>query len=262
MTRDLDVGGVLSRIFGIYGDQAGILLPAAAVVFVIQAIIAAVLVSIAPVLILVALLINVVASTLYAGMVVELVSDVQDGRRDHTAGSLVKAVTGVVVMLIAAGFVVGILVAIGFVLLIIPGLILLTIFSVVAPAIVIERKGVFDAMSRSRELVKDNGLKVFAVIVVVFLITVVLSAIIGAIGGAAGDAGAIVAQIIASVLTAPVAALATAVLYFELRRAKGEVGPAPDAPGRDAVDPPTTAQSPFGQEPGSAGPEAAFGPRE
>ena len=55
-------------------------------------------------------------------------------------------------------------------LLIIPGLILLTIWAVFAPAIVIERIRVIDAFGRSRELVRGNGWPVFGVIIVAFLI--------------------------------------------------------------------------------------------
>ena len=38
------------------------------------------------------LLIGLVATTLFTGMVVELVADVQDGRRDATPGQLLRAV--------------------------------------------------------------------------------------------------------------------------------------------------------------------------
>ena len=58
---------------------------------------------------------------------------------------------------------------IGFILLIIPGLFLIVIWSVVAPVVVLERPGVFAAFGRSRELVRGNGWNVFAVIVLVFL---------------------------------------------------------------------------------------------
>jgi hypothetical protein len=259
MRKDLDIGAVLSRIFAIYGDQAVVLLGVAAVVFVLQALVAGVLFSIATVLIFVALLFQIIASTLYSGMVVELVNDVQDGRRDHSAGTLLKAVSGVVLNLIVAGIVVGVLFVLGLILLVVPGLIVLTIFSCVAPAIVVERKGVFDAMKRSRELVEGNGFRVFGVIVIVFLITAVLSSLISGLGAAGGDAGAIIARIVASTLTAPIAALASAVLYFELRRAKGEVGPAPAAPGPDGVQT-TPEQRGFPSE--GPGPEAAFGGRE
>ena len=46
----------------------------------------------APALAVLALLISLIATTLFTGMVVELVADVQDGRRDASAGQLLRAV--------------------------------------------------------------------------------------------------------------------------------------------------------------------------
>jgi hypothetical protein len=172
-------------------------------------------------------------------MVVELVSDVQDGRRDHSVGSLFKAVTGVLVPLVLAGFVVGILVAIGFVLLIIPGLILLTIFAVVPAAIVVERRDVIAALKRSREMVSGNGLQVFAVIAVVFLLTFVVSVVVGGNGASAGTAGSLVAGFIASTLTAPISGLAAGVLYFRLGDIRGETASGLPPAGPEAVVPPS-----------------------
>ena len=52
-------------------------------------------------------------------------------------------------------------VGIGLVLLIIPGLILLTMWSVGAPAIVVERAGAFQAFGRSWHLVRGEAWSVF-----------------------------------------------------------------------------------------------------
>jgi hypothetical protein len=232
--RDLDVGGTLSRIFGIYGDQAGVLLPVAAAVFLIEAVATGVLIEINGALVIVAVLIQVIVATLYAGMVVELVHDVQDGRRDHSIGGLFRAVRGVVVPLILAGVLVGLAVVVGLAFFIIPGLIFLTIFAVVAPAIVVEHQGVGGALTRSRNLVSGNGWQVFAVVIVVFLLSFIVGSIAGAIGSSAGTAGRIVAELVASTLTAPLAGLAAGVLYFELRRIKGDDA-APAAPAAPAA---------------------------
>ena len=59
--------------------------------------------------------------------------------------------------LIGFGILFGIGVAIGFVLLIVPGLILLTFWSVGAPAIVVERLGAIDAFGRSWHLVRGDA---------------------------------------------------------------------------------------------------------
>ena len=107
-------------------------------------------------------------------------------------------------------------VAIGFILLIVPGLILLTIWAVTAPVIVVERAGVFAAFGRSWELVKGNGWGVFAVILIAFLITVAIQVVLGVLGAAIGDAGEFVARIVGAIITAPIAALAASVLFFDL----------------------------------------------
>ncbi len=170
---------------------------------------------------LLALLISLLAQTLFTGMVVELVSDVQDGRRDSSAGQLLKAVTPVLGQLVAIGLVVGIAVVVGFVLIIVPGLILLTVWSVAAPVVVLERPPGLQALRRSRELVRGHGWQVFGVIV---LLDVVVAVVAGAIEIAASSAGTgvgIVVQVVLGVLTAPLAALAAAVLYFELRKLAG-----------------------------------------
>lgn len=232
MNQELSVGGTLSNIFAIYRDHARVLLPVAAAIFVAEAVIAGLLVAAAPALVLVAVLVSIVATTLYTGMVVRLVEDVRDGRRDHTVAELFAAVRGVVGRLILAGLLVGILVAVGLVLFIVPGLFVLTIFAVVGPVIVLERRNVIEALGRSRELVRGDGLRVFGVILTVFLLAILVGGIASAIGAGAGTGGRIVGDLIGSTLTAPAAGLAAAVLYFELRGRKGEeTGPeAPESP--------------------------------
>ena len=108
-------------------------------------------------------------------MVVEATRDILDGRRDHTVGSLFGSAAPFIAPLFLVGLLAAIAIVIGFVLLIVPGLILLTIWAVIVPAIVIDRVGVFDSFGRSRELVRGSGWQVFGVIVVLFLLNLVLS---------------------------------------------------------------------------------------
>jgi hypothetical protein len=102
------------------------------------------------------------------------------------------------------------------VLLIVPGLILLTFWSVVAPVTVIERPGVFAAFGRSRELVRGSGWPVFATVVLVFLLVIAASIAAALLGLVLGDAGRAVLGWIFDALTQPVAALTASVLYFTL----------------------------------------------
>jgi hypothetical protein len=227
----LDVGAVIRRVFDIYVDQAPVLMPAAAVVFVFTGIVSAVLVAAAPALALVALVIGLVANTLFTGMVVELVADIQDGRRDASVGQLLRAVTPVLGQLLLVAVVAGIGVVVGFLLLIVPGLILITVWSVAAPVVVLERPPGLRALARSRELVRGSGWQVFGVIFVVVILVAVLSGAVELAADSAGAGAGIVVRVIVGVLTAPLYALVVSVLYFQLRGAR-----AADAPGAARPD--------------------------
>ena len=62
-----------------------------------------------------------------------------------------------------------------------PGLILLTWWALIPPAIVLEHKDVFDSFGRSRELVRGNGWSVFGILIITYLLTSVISGVIRAI---------------------------------------------------------------------------------
>lgn len=230
MNQKLDVGGTLSQIFSTYSAQAGVLLPVALAIFAVVAIVNAIIAG-SLILLPLGLAVSVVAATLYQGMVVGLVRDVQDGRRDSSVQDLIDAAWPVVLPLIGVGILAGIAIGIGFLLLVVPGLILLTIWAVIAPVIVVEHSGVMNSFGRSRELVRGNGWQVFGVIFVVFLISAVVAGVLGAIGTGISDSVGmrILFNLIASTLTAPIAALAAATIYFRLLAIKGEPG-TPEAP--------------------------------
>ena len=156
MERKLRVGEILNESFAIYRDQAGVLIPVAFWLFLAVAIVEAVA---AGDLLLgsLAVVLSLAVSTLYQGMVVGLVDDIRDGRRDYSIGELMRSVAPVVLPLLGAGFLAGIGIVGGFFLLVVPGLYLLTVWAVIAPVIVVERRKVFGAFGRSRQLVRDNG---------------------------------------------------------------------------------------------------------
>jgi hypothetical protein len=266
MNQKLDVARVFERIFEIYKDQFTLLIPAALVVFVPVALISGLIyagdVSIIGGLIVAA--IATIATYWFQGMVVEAARDILDGRRDHTIGSLVQSVTPVLGPLIVAGILAGIGIGIGLLLLIVPGLFLLTIWAVIAPVIVIERKGAIDSFGRSRELVRGHGWQVFGVIVVLFLVQFIITAVLNAIANSVSDSfvGYTISDLIVRLLVAPLTALAAAVLFFELKAMRGEpvLGTggsgqiAEPGPGTPAGGPAPTAAEPAPPTP-PAGPE-------
>lgn len=217
MQRQLSVGDTLSEVFSIYGARAGVLLPVAFWLFLLVAVVDGLVgsdLALYPLVIVV----TIVAATLYQGMVVGLVRDLEESRRDPSFSDLLGYAAPVLAPLIGAGILSGIGIGIGFALLIAPGLFLLTIWAVIAPVIVIERSGVMDSFGRSRELVRGNGWPVFWVIVVAFLISFVGGQIFGAIAYSVADGPLvrIVFSALASTITAPITALAAGVLYYRL----------------------------------------------
>lgn len=236
MERKLDVGGTLSQAFSIYGSQAGVLIPLALGLFLIVAVINGIAAG-SLILLPIGLAVSIIAGTLYTGMVVTLVSDVQDGTRDYSVSDLVNSAKHVILPLIGAGLLAGLGIGIGFLLFIIPGLFLMTIWAVIAPVIVLERVGVLQAFGRSRELVRGDGWRVFGVIVSVVIIVFVVRAILGAIAVGIDDStvARIVFDWIGSSLTAPITAIVAVVIYFHLKGVKDGGAPAPVDPGPAVV---------------------------
>jgi len=230
MRDQLDVGATLSEVFATYRDQAGVLLPVAFWLFLIVAIVNG-LTAGSFSLFWVGIVVGLAIGTLYQGMVVGLVEDIQDGRRDSSVGDLMRFALPVLAPLLGAGVLAGVGIGFGFVLLVVPGLYLATIWAVIAPAIVIERRGVFDAFGRSRQLVRGNGWPVLWTILVAYLITFVAAISLTALanGISNGPLVRIVFNALASTFTAPITALVAAVLYFRLRELRGETPPADSA---------------------------------
>jgi hypothetical protein len=273
MNQKIDVGNVLRQTFEVYRDQFTLLIPAALILFLPVALLTGLVQSGGGVLAaLAASAIGVIATYWFQGAVVEAVRDILDGRRDYDLGSLFRSVTPVLGALIVAGILAGIAIGIGFILLIVPGLFLLTIWAVIAPVIVVERTGAIDSFGRSRALVKGNGWQVFGVILSLLLITIVIGAVFQALFIAISDSflGYFIGSLVERVLVAPLSAIAAAVLYFELKGTRGEAvdsyagvgagtagaaaatGPAgPAAP--VAPEDPTQTQPPT-QAPGTGGP--------
>jgi hypothetical protein len=240
------VGRVINETFSIYGQNAVALLGSSIVVFVIVGVASGLLQSAGGVVLgLLGALIQLAAFALYAGFVVKLVQDVRDGRRDETVGDLVSSAAPAILPLIAFGILFGIGVAIGLVLLIVPGLILLTFWSVGAPAIVVERVGSIEAFGRSWRLVRGEAWSVFGTLVVVWLIVIAIGFVLAAIATPISDGATVVASIISNVITAPIYALAVSVMFFDLGGGRDVAAPAaptePPPPAAPTEPPPPPA---------------------
>jgi hypothetical protein len=231
----IEVGRVINEAFDLYGRAFGALVGVAIVVFVVAGLLQGLLQEGGVLGWTLSIAVGLIATALYTGFVVRVVQDVRaDGTRDVSVSDLLGSVGPAIAPLIGNSILRGIGIAIGFILLIVPGLFLLTIWSVTSPSIVVERQGAIDAFSRSQDLVRGHGWAVFGCILVAFLISAGVGILLTAVGAAVADVGgAIAGGIIAGVLTAPVAALIASILFFDLGggepAVQAEVTPAPVA---------------------------------
>ena len=166
---------------------------------------------------IVGLVIGVVGYFWVQAALVELVRDVRDGRADRSIGETYRAVQPRLPAVIVAGILAGLGIGIGLVLLIVPGLFLLTIWALLIPVIVIEGKSAGEAFSRSREVVRGHGWSVFGLVIVTFLLVGIASALIQLVFAWLPRFLEVwIGSLIAHSLTVPFAAAALTTAYFKL----------------------------------------------
>lgn len=129
--------------------------------------------------------------------------------------------------------VVGLAEAFGFILLIVPGLMMATAWIVAVPSQVVERTGVFGAMSRSADLTRGHRWAIFGLMVIFVIgssmVQGALIAVLGAIAATSTTNAQVVQQVFLQPLvtsfTTLVGAAGVASIYYELRAARESVGP-------------------------------------
>jgi hypothetical protein len=221
----MDIGSVLGESWELYKRFFTRFFAIAAVVFVVLDLVSAILNAVAGSSVvaalfwaLVSLVLGIVGTFWVQGALVTAVDDVRDGRADLTIGETFERVAPRLPALIAAGIVAGIAIGIGFLLLIVPGLFLLTIWSLLVPVIVLESRRAGESFGRSQELVRGNGWSVFGVVIIVVILSGIVHGILRAIlSFLPAFFSSWIGGVVADSVTAPFIALALTVMYYRLR---------------------------------------------
>ena len=237
----MSVGGILGEAWQLYTRFFTRFFVIAAIVSVVINLLNAIVGSVvgsgtgaAVLLAFVSLLVSLVGTFWLQGALAYAVADVRDGRIDTTVGEVFERVRPQLGTLILAGVLAALGIACGFVLLIVPGLILLTWWCLIVPVIVLEGKHVGESFGRSRELVRGHGWTVFGVVVITAILTAIAAGIIESIFSFLGDFLRYwIGGTIASAITTPFFAVALTLMFFrlaELERGADVPAMAPDAP--------------------------------
>jgi hypothetical protein len=228
----LSVGETLNEVFALYREHFGVLIPAAFWLFLAVSIVGGLAADAGTGLLLVTAVLALAVGTLYQGIVVTLVHSARLGR-DSSFGELIGSVGPVLATLIATSVLAAIGTLAGLLFFVVPGCILMTIWAVIAPAVVIERRDLSGAFRRSQQLTAGFGWPVFGAVIVANLIAGIAAIVLGSIGEsiAGGPLLRIVFGALAATFAAPITALVAAVLYYRLLELK------PDPPPVDAPPP-------------------------
>jgi hypothetical protein len=221
--------GVLGEAWGLYKAHLRHLLTISFVVYLAVALLS-VLLSIILVNWLAGLLaaaVSIVALFWVQGALVKAVEDVRDGRADLALGETFQRVRPQLGSIIVGGILAGLGIVLGLILLIVPGLVLMTWWVLIIPVIVLERRSAGEAFGRSRELVRGYGWRVFGVIVLTILILLGFSIVLAIVLAPFEEwLQSFLSNVISGTVTAPFIAVTWTILYYRLRGAKEEQAPA------------------------------------
>jgi hypothetical protein len=270
------VGGILGEAWGLYTKFFARFFLVAAIVFLIINLLNALLgwaigtgSSVAVLIALITAVISLVGTFWVQGALVYAVEDVRDGRIDSSIGDLYERVKPYLGTLILAGILAGIGIAIGFVLLIVPGLILLTWWCLIVPVITLEGKRVGESFGRSRELVRGHGWTVFGIVIIAVLASAIASGVIQAIFSFLNPFLRYwIGGTIANAIVYPFLAVALTLMYFHLRdvpateaaAAPVTPDPAPETPVARQPFPPPPTEEPTAPAPAEQPPAPADEP--
>jgi hypothetical protein len=191
-----------------------------------------------------ALLVTLAGNATLQGAVIHATVGDLSGRRVSFGESLATGFR-FFLPLVGIGLIVGIGCVIGFIFFIVPGVLLALVWSVAAPAEVVERVGVFGALGRSLELTRNHRGAIFALgvvyLVAVWIVEILMQGVLGV--GFASSAAAVAASpahttwgfqnlmlmqtvinLISNTLFASLSSAGIASIYFELRQTKEGVG--------------------------------------
>jgi hypothetical protein len=257
------LSGVLGEAWALYRRYAAHFILISFVIFLVISVITALLSwALGTVGALIGLVFSVFGSFLLQAALVKAVQDVRDGRVDLDLGQTVSAALPFIGSVAVASILASIGIGIGFVLIIVPGLILLTFWSLIVPEIVIGGAGALESFGRSWRTVRGYAWNVFGTYILVFLILIageiVLSLILSALPYGWRS---FISSLVTDTLVAPFIAAVVTLIYYRLTTAHGEQ-PEPGAatmPGAGGYGP-YGGQGPYGQGPAGQGPYGGQGP--
>lgn len=161
------------------------------------------------------LLLGLIGQVFVQGMLVEAVRNAHEGKLPESVRSIYERAGAVFPALVFATLLYAVAVGVGFILFIVPGLIVLARWSMFPPIVVLERVGAGEALRRSSALVKGRTGSVLLIILVMYVGIGIPNAILQYAVGSRTIAAAVIGFVYTS-LAAPFEAHVLTTLYYRL----------------------------------------------
>lgn len=170
-------------------------------------------------------------NALVQGVLTQATLAESEGRK-ASIGECIRAALPVILPLIGLSILLALGVAVGFILLIVPGVMLYLAWSVAAPALVAERQGIRGAFRRSWELTRGSRWKIFAMILILYILYYLFSGVVSLVSiwllgarslsgfGQDLSVGFMIMNLVGGLVVNLLWGAAQASLYVELRDAK------------------------------------------
>ena len=212
--------GVLTEAWALYRRFAGHFLVISFVIYVIAAILISLL-SLAHVVgAILGAIVSIAATYVLQATLIKAVQDVRDGQVDMDLTQTVQAALPFVLPVIGASILAAIGITIGLILLVVPGLVLLTFWCLIVPFIVLAGSGVFESFGNSWRTVRGYAWRVFGTYVLVVLILIAFTIVLGLILLVLPVwLRNFVNNVVAGTLIAPFLALVATLIYYRLTAA-------------------------------------------
>ena len=242
------LSGVLTETWALYRRYAAHFLLIAFVIYLVAAILVALLSLVGIFGYFLGEIIELTAVFLLQAALVKAVQDVRDGRVDLNLSQTVQAALPYLLPVAAAGILAAIGITIGFILIIVPGLILLTFWCLIVPFIVVGGSRALESFGNSWRTVRGYAWRVFGTYVLVFMILIAFAIVLGFVLILLPlFLRSFVNSVVSGTLIAPFLALVATMIYYRLTAAHAGQPYTPTGPaGATVQEPPypTTTPSP------------------
>ena len=155
-----------------------------------------------------------IVGSMAQGISIKYTSDFLE-KGEASLGSSFSFAGSRILSILAASLITGVLIFLGALAFVVPGIILAVMFSLVIQTIIIENTGALESLSRSRQLVKDRWLKTFGLLLLLGIIVFVVVGISSVISSPFGVASTLVSSVL-SALILPIIPIGFTLYYYSM----------------------------------------------